>query len=315
MRALLRAPLLHFLVVGAALLGLHEWWEPEGRDAQRPRIVMGCADIARLRQAWSADHGAAPTSIEEARLVRDAVDEEILYREAVRRGFDRYDDAARERLVRLAGFVGEESGDRDALELEARGLGLERSDLVLRRHLIEMMRLATGWLGPSDMPSEADLKAYLARHAAQFAPPQRIRLTHVYLSAAVRGERLARDAAALLATLRRTGVAPDDAPALGEPFIRGARIDVARADLERFFGAGFGEAVEAAPVGEWTGPVASAYGLHLVWVHARETGPAPALDAVRGRVLHGWLRERSDVRARATMEALRARYDVEIEQR
>jgi hypothetical protein len=313
MRRVLRAPLLHFLVLGLALLALEGSWERYGRGGARPRIVMGSAELGRLRQSWGIDHGAPPTDAEEARLVRDAVDEEILYREALARGFDKSDQASRERLVRLAGFVGEERGDRDALEREARQLGLERSDLVLRRHLIEMARLSIGWLGAADMPSEADLEAYLARHAAEFAPPERVRLTHVYLSAAARGARLGPDANALLATLRRTGVRPDDAPGLGDAFIRGARLDLAHGDLERFFGADFAQTVDAAPVGEWTGPIASAYGLHLVWVHARETGPVPALDAVRGRVVHAWLREQSDARARAAMATLRARYDVQID--
>src|SRR5204863_121676 len=83
--------------------------------------------------------------------------EEVLYREALARGFDRRDAAVRERLVRLGGFVSEEAGgSRDVLEREARRLGLERSDLVVRRHLVEMMRLAAGWLGPDDRPSEAE---------------------------------------------------------------------------------------------------------------------------------------------------------------
>jgi hypothetical protein len=315
MRRLVRAPLVHFLLLGLALLALEESWQRYGPGGPRPRIIMGAAELGRLRKSWSLDHGAAPTAAEEAQLVRDAVDEEILYREALARGFDRTDEASRERLVRLGGFVGEERGDRDALEREARQLGLERSDLVLRRHLIEMARLSIGWLSAAEMPSEADLQAYLARHADEFAPPERVRLTHVYLSAAARGERLAPDAAALLATLRRTGVRPEDAPALGDAFIRGARLDLARSDLERCFGAGFADAVDTVPVGEWTGPIASAYGLHLVWVQARESGPLPGLDAVRGRVVHGWLREQSDARAHATMTALRARYDVEIDGR
>src|SRR5439155_1728964 len=83
------------------------------------------------------------------------------------------DAAVRERLVRLGGFVGEEAGgSRDVLEREARRLGLERSDLVVRRHLVEMMRLAAGWLGPDDRPSEADLETYLARHAEELAEPR-----------------------------------------------------------------------------------------------------------------------------------------------
>ena len=150
MARVLRAPLLHFLVIGALLLGLRAWWEPA--SVPRARIVIGAADLARLRETWTEEHDAPPSgaAAEEA-LVRDAIDEEVLYREALARGFDRRDAAVRERLVRLGGFVSEEAGgSRDVLEREARRLGLERSDLVVRRHLVEMMQLAAGWLGPHD---------------------------------------------------------------------------------------------------------------------------------------------------------------------
>src|SRR5206468_1630900 len=111
-------------------------------------------DLARLRETWTAEHGAPPSRVAAEGLVRAAIDEEVLYREAVARGFDRADATVRERLVRLGGFVGEEAGATPgALEREARRLGLERSDLVVRRHLVEMMRLAAAWLGPGDVPT------------------------------------------------------------------------------------------------------------------------------------------------------------------
>ena len=144
MARVLRAPLLHFLVIGGLLLGLRTWREPAA--APRARIVIGAADRARLRETWTEEHGAPPSGAAEEALVRDAIDEEVLYREALARGFDRRDAAVRERLVRLGGFVGEEAGG----SREARRLGLERSDLVVRRHLVEMMQLAAGWLGPHD---------------------------------------------------------------------------------------------------------------------------------------------------------------------
>jgi hypothetical protein len=315
MARMLRAPLLHFLVIGGAILALRTWWDPERAVGSRPRMIIGAADLARLRGAWTEEHGAPPGRAAEAALVRAAIDEEVLYREALARGFDRQDDAVRERLVRLGGFVGEETGDRDALEREARRLGLERSDLVVRRHLVEMMRLAAGWLGPADMPSEADLQAYLERHAEEFAEPARTRLTQVYLSEEARGSAAARDARELLDELRRTGTPPERAAGVGDAFIRGAEADGSRADLERTFGPGFAEAVDAAPLGTWVGPVRSSYGLHLVWVHARTAGWVPALSQVRGRVLHRVLRERSEQRAREALAAMRARYAVEVEAR
>src|SRR5437773_8464741 len=69
----------------------------------------------------------------------------------------------------------------------------------------------------------------------------------------------------------------------------------------------------AAPLRTWVGPVRSSYGLHLVWVHAREPGRTPALAEVRGRVVRRWLRERSEQREREAMEEMRARYVVEVD--
>src|SRR2546428_13412205 len=170
MARVLRAPLLHFLVIGALLLGLRTWREPAA--APRARIVIGAADRARLRETWTEEHGAPPSGAGEEGLVGDAIDEEVLYREALARGFDRRDAAVRERLVRLAGFVGEEAGgSRDVLEREARRLGLERSDLGVRRHLVEMMQLAAGWLGPRARPSGAGPGPYPRRPAEGLAQP------------------------------------------------------------------------------------------------------------------------------------------------
>ncbi|HUE29652.1 MAG TPA: hypothetical protein VMR79_02190, partial [Verrucomicrobiae bacterium] len=143
MARVLRAPLLHFLALGGVLLGLRAWLAPVA--APRARIVIAAEDRARLRETWAEEHGALPSGAAEEALVRDAIDEEVLYREALARGFDRRDAAVRERLVRLGGFIGEDAGgSRDVLEREARRLGLERSDLVVRRQLVEMMRLAAG---------------------------------------------------------------------------------------------------------------------------------------------------------------------------
>jgi hypothetical protein len=303
----LRSPLLHFLVLGAGILVLRERWAP----ADRARIVLDGGDVERLRRAWTVTYGAPPDGATEAQLVRAAVDEEILYREALAHGFDRRDEAVRERLVRLGGFVGEEpAADRAALEDGARALGLERSDLVVRRQLVEMMRLASGRVGPEELPTEAELSAYFARHAGEFVEPGWLRLRHVYLSADVRGARLEADAHALLGALGREASA-DAAAGRGDPFIRGPALDGSPAELERILGAGFARALAEVPLRTWVGPIGSAYGLHLVWVETREPARTPELAAVRGRVLHRWLRERSERRARATLADLRARYAVE----
>lgn len=317
MARVLRAPLLHFLLLGGVLLAARSWWDARvGADAgSRPRIVLTAGDVDRLRAEWTEAHGTPPGPAAEGTIVQDAVDEEILYREALAAGIERRDDAVRERLVRLGGFLGEDGArDRDALEREARRLGLERSDVVIRRHLVDMMRLAAARPAPADMPTEADLQAYLEGHAADFATPPQLRLTHVYLSEDAHGVALERDAAALLHELRRMDAGPDAAALWGDPFIRGAQVGPAsHADLERIFGSDFARAVEDAPVGTWVGPVRSSYGLHLIEVHERVAARMPPLAAVRNQVLLRVLEERGARRAKERMRLLRARYEVQVE--
>ena len=275
MRSVLRAPALHFLVAGTLLFGAK-------------------AIVERTRPAPASGPAVS--------------DEELLYREALALGVDRQDPAVRERLVRLGGFVGEDRAERDALEQEARRLGLEHSDLVVRRHLAEIMRLAAGRLDAADMPTDDDLRAYLAAHADAFRAPALVRFTQVYLARDHHGAALESDAARLLDELRRDHVRPADAPARGDASLVGADLGpIAPADLDRRFGPGFSASLEDAPVGTWIGPVRSSYGLHLVWVHDRVPARTPTFDSVRAQVLHHVLRERSAARAEERIAALRAR--------
>ena len=310
MARLLRAPLVHFVALGAALLAVRS--RLETGPAPRPSLMIRGADVARLAEAWTEEHGAPPDAAAMRRLVDAAIDEEVLYREALARGFDLQDGAVRERLVRLGSFVSEETArDRAALEREARRLGLERSDLVIRRHLVEMMRLAAGQVSERDLPSEAELAAYLARHAGEFAEPARVRLTHVYFAADARGERAATDALAVLGEL--AGAGSEAGAERGDGFVRGSEFTGSRNELARVFGPGFAAAVDRAPERTWVGPLRSVYGAHLVWIHAREPERTPALADVRGRVLHRWLRERAEERCSAALQAMRAAYDVRVE--
>ncbi|HLK09755.1 MAG TPA: peptidylprolyl isomerase [Candidatus Binatia bacterium] len=315
MRRVARAPLVHFLVLGALLLGARAWWEAGGGEGRRPRIVLTAADIARLRGEWAEEHGAPPDAAAEAVLVRRAVDEEVLWREALAAGIPERDPVTRERLVRLGEFLGEDGErGRQALEREARDLGLVRSDLVIRRHLVEAMQLALAKPAPADVPSDADLEAWVAAHAAELAEAPSVRLTHVYLSAEAHGAAIDADAARLLGELRRNGAGPEAADTRSDPFLRGAHLGpLPDDDLDRIFGPGFAGALDGAPLRTWVGPVRSSYGLHLVWIEERRPARVPSLAEVRSRAVLGVLRERGARRAEERMAQLRAAYDVRVE--
>ncbi len=266
---MLRSPALHFLAIGAALFV-----------------------AVRLR----AEPAPPP----------DGTEDERLYRAAIALGVDKTDRAVRERLVRLASFVGEDASGEAALVDEARRLGIARNDVVVRRHLALVMRLAASRLDPGDVPTEADVRTYVADHAAELTMPARVRFAQVYLARARHGADLDAAADALLTSLRHDAVSPEQGVALGDPFPTGSTLGpITAPDLDRRFGPGFAAALDRVPLGAWSGPIRSTYGVHLVWVYERLPATMPSDAAVRGRVVHHLLRERQEARARARIAALR----------
>jgi hypothetical protein len=312
-RRLIASPALHFLLLGATLLAGDRWLRagvvPE---AGAPTIRITRDDRARLRAEFAEQWGRPPLHDEERAILRLAVDDEVLYREALARGLDRRDRLVRTRLAQLAAFV-DESGGEEELTEEARRLGLDRNDLVVRRHLIQSMRLLAA-RQPADELTEADAAAWYEAQRERFAQPPRVDLEHVYLGRDRRGAALARDATALLARLRLESILPDHAARLGDPFVLGSTVRAATAaELDRSFGPGFADAVARAPTAEWYGPVASAYGLHLVWVRRRVAATVAELDAVRNQVVHGLLKERERGQLRRRLSSLRRQYTIVVE--
>jgi hypothetical protein len=275
MKRILREPLVHFLLLGAALFvafqlrGASE--EPGGG-----RIVVPAGRVEALASGFARTWRRPPTRVELEGLVGEWVREEVLYREALARGLDRDDTIVRRRLRQKLEFLADD--------------------------LAEMVE-----------PTGEQLQAWLAGHADSYRLPPELALRQVFVSPDRRGDRVEADALALLVALRAQGAAADIAE-LGDALMLPAELELQPLDaLERQFGPGFGEDLLALEPGVWSGPVESGYGLHLVLVTEREEGRLPALDEVRAAVERDWLAARREELAEAFYQGLRERYSVEVE--
>lgn len=308
-RSILRSPALHFVVVGALLFVAQHWWSATRHSRVRDSIVLTSFDVERLVREWQAQYGTIPDAATRVSLIDDAIDEEVLYREAVALRLDRDASIVRERLQRLAGYLEEGEPEGHAtLDAEARRLGLERHDVVVRRHLIHLMRMLLESSPDADVVSDADLATFVAVHRAELEVPEQVQLTHIFFRPVHRG-----DADAVLARLQRDRAGAAVASTLGDPFIRGARIGPASwAEIERDFGADFAAAVGAAPIERWSGPISSPHGTHLVWVSQLIAAQAPSLEAVRGAATHAERAERREQRLRHRLDRLRASYEIQV---
>lgn len=312
-----RAPWLHFLVGGAVLFRLVHGPTPFAAVAHGgppAPIVVSAADVERLRTEYTRDTGLSPTPDDESALIDKAVDEELLFREAVARGLDRNDRSVRTWLIeQMAVLTDGPVTDGDRLYAQARALGLDRSDLVVRRILVQKMRLLAARLDER-APADDTLQAYYAAHRDDYVPPARVSLWHVFLGSASHGADAARAAGVLLDGFRRDGVRPADAARAGDAFPMPPHlVSQSPSQIEKIFGPAFATQIGHAPAGAWSGPFASAYGVHLVWVEAREPGIAPAFEHVRQQVLERWQSEQRATRLATLVRELARRYPLQVE--
>jgi parvulin-like peptidyl-prolyl isomerase len=79
------------------------------------------------------------------------------------------------------------------------------------------------------------------------------------------------------------------------------------------FGGQFGAQLETVPLGQWTGPVVSSFGAHLVLVHERVPAALPSLEEARPLVAREWESERRKRALEENYRQLRQKYRVVID--
>lgn len=93
-----REPLVHFALLGAVLY-IALTWGGTPPDPSSRVISVGAAEKEKIAESWSLTMGRSPTDAELDQAIDAFVREEVLYREALRLGFDESDAIVRRRLV------------------------------------------------------------------------------------------------------------------------------------------------------------------------------------------------------------------------
>jgi hypothetical protein len=272
-----REPLVHFLVLGVVIFGFVELRPRQGPPEGTETIVVSEGKIDQMIEIWTRTRMRPPTVPELRGLIDAHVQEEVLYREAL-------------------------------------ALGLDRDDTIVRRRLAQKLDFVAEGLAGVPEPTDEDLQALLNAEPQRFRTGGSTSFRQVFINVEERRESAYGDAVALLARLRADDPEPAESLSLGDPILLEHEYrDLPVDQLERQFGAAFAEAFESLDPGTWSGPVESAYGLHLVRVMDLEPPRVPALEEIRDAVREEWLAQRRRDAQDAFHQALRDKYEVVIE--
>ena len=301
-----------FLFLGGLLFTAERAWRgPEPTYF----IHVGPQDIATLEQGWETRGGRAPEAEVLESLIQSHIDDELLISQARDLGWHRNDAIIQRRLVQNQRFLlddEDETSDSALLE-RAYEQGMDESDIVVRRRLLERMRLLIASAARNPAPTDAELQVYLEQHPDRFTRPERTRLTQIYLSRDTHGDALEEEARRLLSRLRVGEITPEEASEYGDPFLIARDLPLSsEAGLARQLGPGFAAEAMQMPLGQWSEPIASSYGLHLVWPHEHTEALLPPLSEVRSRVQGELMRERETRAMKEHLESLRQDAQIEI---
>lgn len=272
----LREPLLHFLLIGAAIFGLYALTTTPEQAGIGSRIVVTGGDIARLSLLWEKRWQRPPSAEELRGLLDEHVREEVLYREAL-------------------------------------ALGLDRDDTVVRRHLRQKFEFLTQDLAVAHQPDATELAAWFEVNRERYRAPSRLSFTQVYFSLDRRGAGGAREAQLALAGLRDDATGTGWAGLGDATMLDDTYRDQTEQEIEALFGGEFVAALTGLEPGVWAGPIASGYGLHLVRVDARSPGAVPPLGEVEQQVRNDWDYEQRRQANEAIYRQLLERYEVVVE--
>ena len=272
--ALLREPLLQFLVLGAALFGLFHLVDKE--KAETPaRIVVSSARIANLADGFARTWQRPPSKDELQGLVDDYIRDEVFFR-------------------------------------EGRAAGLDRDDVIIRRRVRQKMEFLAEDISAPE-PNEEQLAAYLKANPERFRTEDHLTFHQVFLSATRRGRAIDDDSKQVANALDRADAAVDTT-ALGDPFLLGEEFQaLTQSEMAGIFGDGFAKRVSATEQGRWQGPITSSFGQHFVYISERIPGSLPPLNVVRGAVRREWSNARRLEAEQKLYGSLRERYEIVVE--
>lgn len=249
MRAALRHPAVHLLLLGLLVaLAILLARGPSDGDAGR-RVAVTTADLMQLRAAFVRTWQREPTDAELRGQLERYIRQEVLYREALARGYDRDDPVVRQAMQRKMEFLAASQAAQEP-------------------------------------PADEEIEAFFALRRERYRQPAVLDFAQVYLRADGAAAAVEERAALLLRRLRDEEPAASDLAAWGDRIMLDA-VHRGRSEPEiaSLFGQEFAAAVAELEPGEWSGPIRSGYGLHLVKVLRKERSRIPEWTEVRARVL------------------------------
>ncbi|MCP5016545.1 MAG: hypothetical protein GY938_14960 [Ketobacter sp.] len=196
----------------------------------------------------------------------------------------------------------------EILYRQALAMGLDSNDSVIRRRLRQKLEFLTMEAISLEEPSEADLQHYLEEKPELFQTAARFSFEQVYINTDQPENNWKAQVDVVKEQLHKGEQVAGSRSVIPVQFEQ-----VTDFEINRIFGNGFAEHLAEVPLDQWSEPLRSGLGVHLVRISAYQSATLPPLAAVQKEVLREWRNSRNQQMKAQLLEQLRTNYTIVIE--
>lgn len=241
-------PLLHFLLLGVCIFLLNNVVNPQYDRADSNDIIVDDNDIDRLVTQYKQVWNDDPTPATIKKLIDQYIHSEVMYREAL-------------------------------------ALNLDHNDEIIKRRLKQKYEFLIKDMIETDQVSDQDLQAYYKDHWNEFSTESTYSFYQYYFSPDHRNNPL-RDASEFIQTHKShpTSLIPKIPPAdLSHLNIYYQKLSIQ--NIRKEFGLDFAEQFQDVKTKSWYGPIASGYGIHVLYIDNIQQSQIADYNQVKDQVL------------------------------
>jgi hypothetical protein len=248
-RKLLKEPIVHFLFIGMLIFMISAIFSKEEKNIDNI-IEVSKGDVESMLLRWYMQLNRMPSEDELQTFLYEHIREEILFR-------------------------------------EARAMGLEQNDVIIKRRMVQKIEFLTNDLLDPPPSTNEEIKEYFDEHLESFVIPEKIDFIHIYFNEENRGDEELRSLAAeVKEQLNAFDHIPEDYYMKGDQLMLPYSY---RAYTKEDVAAKFGNLEIADELfrieaGRWEGPFHSSFGSHLVHITGKIPSEVPSLESVRDQI-------------------------------
>ena len=251
-----------FFLIGLLLFALDYIFNT---DDDSNVIYISDQEALSLISSWKNQVGRDPSDVELVKIINNFIDEEILYREAIKLNLDKDDRIIKRRLAQKITFL-----KKDSIKY-----------------------------------SDQDLVNFYNANKIVYYVNDLYSFKHYYFSDNKDPIKRALDAKASLES-KKINI-------ISDPYIIGNEFSYSSKDeIIKNFGNEFFESFLYLSLGQWSEPIKSEFGYHLVYIESYSKGFQPTYEQVKNKVINDYLIKKKDEEVNRYLSDLKKDYEVII---